>query len=271
MNALAGTETSQLRMGPLRIRVGRRHVGNGTPLVLINGIGGSMEMWQPFVEALDDREVLMLDLPGCGQSSSSRMPLRMRDIAGIVARAMDAFGILRADVLGYSFGGVVAQELAHRHPNRVRRLVLCATTPGLPSVYPHPLVIALMANPARYYDPRLGELIVPLVSGGRTAADRTQLHDDVKRRQAHPPSLTGYSYQLLALAGWSSWPWLFRLPHRTLVVHGGRDPLSPSMNARLLASSLRNGRLHLVPHAGHLLLIDEPEHVVDEIQTHLDD
>src|SRR2546421_3033117 len=112
------------------LRVAR--IGAGEPLLLINGLGANLEMWQPLVGALaGERELIAFDLPGTGRSAQPRWPLRMPHLAQVVTELLDELGHDRLDVLGYSLGGIVAQELAHRDPDRIRRLVLCATTPGL--------------------------------------------------------------------------------------------------------------------------------------------
>ena len=256
--------------GGQRIRVRRSNIGQRRPLILINGIGAAIEMWQPFVDQLDDRELISLDLPGCGLSPAPLLPMRLPRIAALVAEVMDALGLRRADVLGYSFGGVVALELAHRFPHRVDRLILASPALGTPGAVPHPAVIAMMLSPLRYYDRRTAELIIPLIAGGRTARDRRQLHSGLKDRLRHPPRVRGYAYQLLAVSTFTSWPWLHRVTHRTLVVHGRADPVSPALNARLMASTMPDARLHMVPGGGHLLLLDEPGRVAPAIVKFLE-
>lgn len=263
-------DTRFLALGTQRLRVVHTGRGSGRPLVLINGIGAPIEMWQPFVDELDDRELVRLDLPGCGLSSAPRRPLRMPELATLVTQVMDSVGLERPDVLGYSFGGTVAQELAHRHPDRVRRLVLCSTVPGTPGAVPHPLIVAMMLNPLRYYDRRAAELMIPFIAGGRTARDRARLRSDLALRQSHPPNVLGYGYQLLAVSTFSSWPWLHRLPHRTLVVHGRGDPVAPVLNARLMAASMRRARLHVIADGGHLVLLDDPAQAAPPILEFLD-
>ena len=82
-----------------RIRVQRRNIGNRYPLILINGIGAAIEMWQPFIDELDDRELVCLDLPGCGRSPTPPLPMRMPRIAALITDVMDSLG-QRADFLG---------------------------------------------------------------------------------------------------------------------------------------------------------------------------
>jgi pimeloyl-ACP methyl ester carboxylesterase len=261
---------SYLTVGRRVIRVERRHVGKRRPLILINGIGAAIEMWQPFVDELDERELVSLDLPGCGSSPAPPIPMRMRRIAAVVAEVMEALGIQRADVLGYSFGGAVALELARRFPARVDWLILVSTAPGTPAAIPHPAVAAMMLSPIRYYNRCAGELIVPLIAGGQTARDAAQMRSGVARRLAHPPSVRGYAYQLVAISTFTSWPWLHRVEHPTLVVHGRDDPVSPSLNARLMSATMPNARLHTIAGAGHLVLLDEPTRVAPVIVEFLE-
>jgi poly(3-hydroxyalkanoate) depolymerase len=250
------------------LRVARS--GEGPPLLLINGLGANLEMWQAFAgEIAGERELIGFDLPGTGGSERPGWPIRMPQLARMVAALLDHLGYAQPDVLGYSLGGIVAQELAHRAPDRVGRLVLCATTPGLPSIPPNPFVAALMLTPARYWNRQLAEMILPIIAGGRTARDRTALNAGIEERLTRPPTALGYLYQLYALAGWSSHAWLGALRHETLVVHGARDPVVPLANGRYLADTLPHGQLKVVEGAGHLFLLDEPESAAPAILSFL--
>jgi pimeloyl-ACP methyl ester carboxylesterase len=186
------------------------------------------------------------------------MPLRIRGTANVVAALLEKLDIEHADVLGYSFGGVVAQELAHRHPALVGGLVLAATSAGWPAWPPAPHVALLMMTPARYHNRRLANAIVPIIAGGRTARDPSVRRETIEHRVASPPSTIGYFQQLYAVTGWTSQPWLGRLTHRTLVLHGTRDPVVPIANARVVARRIPRAHLHEVKDGGHMLLLDEP-------------
>jgi pimeloyl-ACP methyl ester carboxylesterase len=238
-------------------------------LLLLNGIGATLEMWQPLRQELADRPIIAFDMPGTGMSPPQTPPVRVRGLAGLIVELLARLGHDLVDVLGYSFGGVVAQELARRHPERVRRLVLCATLPGWPSVPGDPLAWWLMLTPARYYDQRLARAIVPQIAGGRTASDRTALLGELRRRRAHPPSLRGYLHQLYAITGWTSQPWLHRLSMPTLIVQGDADPLIAAANARWLARRIPNAELYMVPGGGHLVLFDEPQRVTPAVEAFL--
>ena len=159
-------KTSYIEVGGLRLRIASH--GSGPPLLLITGIGASLDMWKPIEALLPGRELIAFDAPGVGGSQRPRLPRRLSGRAELVRALMDVLALARAAGLGYSFGGALAQELTRRAPERVRRLVLCATGPGLGGVPPKPLAALMLATPARYYHPRLLELCVPLIAGGRT-------------------------------------------------------------------------------------------------------
>lgn len=255
-------------IGGMTIRV--RRAGQGPPLLLINGIGAAIELLEPLTSRLGDREIITFDLPGTGRSTLPRRPMRMGQIAAVVGELIDALGYARVDVLGYSFGGAVAQELAFREPSKVGRLLLCATTPGLPAVPPRLSVIAMMLTPARYYSRGLGAFIVPRIAGGRTARDHTTLFAGLTQRQQHPPSLVGYTLQMSAITGWSSHRFLTRIAAETLVLHGDDDPVAPLINARWMACRIPNARLRVLSGCGHLFLLDETEAAVEDIRSFLD-
>lgn len=262
-----GARESVVRVGDIALRVAR--VGEGPPLLLINGLGASIEMWRPLVRALPGREVVALDLPGTGHSSRPRRPMRMRQVARTVSGVLDRLALERVDVLGYSLGGVVAQELARRDPERLRRLILASTTPGLPCVPPRPHVALLMLTPARYYDRRLAELFVPVIAGGRTARDRRVLRAGLTERLSNPPTPVGYLHQLASVWGWSGHVHLPRLRAKTLIVHGEEDPVVPLVNARWMARVIPDARLHVVPRGGHLILFDESAATAEVISAFL--
>ena len=258
-----------VRAAGLRLRVARR--GSGRPLLLITGIGAHVEMWAPFARHATGRELIAFDAPGTGLSQRPLLPLRMPGLAGVVRALLDELRLERVDVLGYSFGGALAQELARRAPERVRRLVLCATGPGLGGSPPRPLAALMLATPARYYHPRLLTISVPHIAGGRTARDPAALAQQADVRLQRPPDPLGYAYQLYAVAGWSSLPWLHRVRHPAMIVAGDDDPSVPLRNARLLADRLPDARLHVVRGGGHLFLLDEPERVAGVIGAFLDE
>jgi poly(3-hydroxyoctanoate) depolymerase len=236
--------------------------GEGTPLLLVMGIGGNIEMWGPLERALNARgiQTIAYDASGTGHSPSRLVPRRMPSLARQAGHLLDALGHPRADVLGVSFGGAVAQELALGNPHRVRRLVLASTACGLGGVPGNPLALSLLATPLRYYSPAFLRLTAGVLYGPTITPRDALLREQTAARTARPPTLWGYACQLIAGAAWTSLPWLGRIRAPTLVLAGDRDPIVPPRNARILARRIPSARLEVVRGAGHLLIIDRAAH-----------
>ncbi|MGY1787639.1 alpha/beta fold hydrolase, partial [Geodermatophilus sp. SYSU D00698] len=151
------------------LRVAERR-GDGTtpPLLLMNGIGASLEVLQPFVDALDPRRtVIRFDVPGVGGSPRPVVPYVLGTLTPVVA------GVLRrlghdgpVDVLGLSWGGGLAQHFAVQHRRRCRRLVLAATGTGALMVPASPRVLSHMLTPRRHRDAEYARRIAPTIYGG---------------------------------------------------------------------------------------------------------
>ena len=172
-------------------------------------------------------------------------------------------------MLGVSFGGGVAQELALHNPHRVRRLVLASTMCGLGGVPGSPAALALLATPLRYYSPRFLQLTSRWMYGPVADADSRGMHQHLRARRSRPPTLWGYLGQLCAVAGWTSLPWLHRITQPTLVVTGARDPIVPPVNGRILGARIPDATVDVVPDAGHLLLMDHADDCADLITDFL--
>ena len=244
--------------------------GKGRPLLLINGIGATGDLFDPFRQYLNDRETIAFDAPGVHQSPTPLLPLTMRRLAAIVAGLVGQLGHSQVDVLGLSWGGALAQELARRHPEVVRRLVLSATTPGWGGLPGRPAAMAILLSPARYYLPDYLRRVAPTLYGGAIVDHPDLLDEHARQRRTHPPSLLGYTYQLAAIQGWTSLHWLHRLPHPTLVLAGDDDPIIPLTNGRMLAAAIPAGRLHVVEGGGHLFLFVRAEEMADIVRPFLD-
>ena len=246
----------------LRVSVG----GEGPSILLIMGLGGNIEMWAPLERELHDRgfQTIAFDASGTGHSPSRLVPLRPHGLARQAAHLLDELGLPEVDVLGVSFGGGVAQELAVRNPHRVRRLVLASTACGLGGVPGKPLALGLLATPLRYYSPRFLQASARWMYGPVTDPDGRVMHQQVHARRSRPPTLWGYASQLYATAGWTSLPWLHRITAPTLVLTGGKDPIVPPINARILGARIPNATVHVIPDAGHLMLMD---HAVQSAET----
>jgi len=230
--------------------------GDGPPLLLLNGFGVGIELWNPLREALPGVRTIAFDPPGAGASSIPPLPVRIRGLAHLATRLLDELGCATADVLGVSMGGAVAQELAHRAPGRVRRAVLCATSCGIGAMPGNPLALALLANPMRNYSRRYARWAAPHMLGGRLRTSATAARTYVALRSSRPPDLRGFVWQMLGMSCWTSLPWLHTLRLPVLVLSGDDDPIVPVRNARLLASRIPDARLEMIRGGGHLFLLD---------------
>src|SRR5207247_6691602 len=188
-------------------------------------------------------------------------PCGMPGTARTIKSMLDALGYQTVDVLGVSLGGVIAQQLARQAPQRVRRLVLAATGPGLGGVPGSPRALLALATPRRYIQPDYFRRIAGDVYGGAARRDPDGALHGSLARFTRPPSFAGYLAQLYAIAGWSSLPWLGRLRQPTLVIAGDDDPIVPLVNARLLHRLIPDSRLHVVRGGGHLFLLERPAEI----------
>lgn len=243
-----------VQVGPHRLRVSIR--GEGRPVLLINGLGASIAMWTALHEDLTGLQVISFDAPGTGRSSAPTAPYRMSALADMTAGLLDALGHDQVDVVGYSFGGVLAQQLARDHPRRVRRLVLCATTPGWGALAGDVASLLAVMTPVRYYSKRVYALTAPALAGGAGEADPAFLARTAAARMQDPPSAAGYWLQLMAAWSWSSLPWLHQVPHPALVITGTQDRLIPAVNSDLMASRLPCARVLRIEGWGHYVMLD---------------
>jgi poly(3-hydroxyalkanoate) depolymerase len=242
-------------LGGQRLRVAvRPGAGGAAPLLVCNGIGTPLEALAPFTGALDPAiTVVRFDVPGAGGSPPTRLPYSVPWLAWLTGRLMTELGYGRFDVLGISWGGGLAQQLAVQYPRRCRRLVLVATSTGSLMIPARPRVLLHLSSPRRHGDPVHAARIAGDIYGGALRR-RPELAAPVTRAHAAPVSRRGYLYQLLASAGWTSLPWLPFVRQPTLILAGDDDPIIPLSNARLMSALLPDARLHVYPD-GHLGLL----------------
>ena len=247
----------------LRIDV-RPGTGRQPPLLLVNGIGASLELLQPFVDALDPAlEVIRFDAPGVGGSPLPGLPYRFTGLCRLLAHLLSELGHDQADVLGISWGGGVAQHFATFQRHRCRRLVLVATATGSLMVPARPAVLARMVTPRRYLDRRYLRDNAASLYGGSARSQPEHISELMNAENRVGPAL-GYVYQLAAGAGWTSLPFLPLIRQPTLILSGDDDPLIPLANARLMHSLIPHSQLH-VYHGGHLGLVTEADELAPVI------
>ncbi len=256
-----------LRIGDQMLRVGyRAGTGRGIPLVLFNGIGASLELLEPLVRRLPRRELVTFDIPGVGDSPLPRRPYRLSGIAALGAQVLDQLGRGECDALGVSWGGAVAQQFARNQPERCRRLILCATAPGVFMLPGKPGVLLKLATPRRFASPEYARRICGEIYGGDFRRDPGLAAEIF--RGVRSPSCLGYYLQLAASAGWTSIHWLHALEQPTLVMAGMDDPIVPLPNARLMCGLIPDAELKVLD-CGHLFLLTRPEQSARAIEEFL--
>jgi poly(3-hydroxyalkanoate) depolymerase len=235
-------------------------------LLLFNGIGANWELARPFLEALTDTTAIIFDVPGVGGSPAPLLPYRPSRLARLAEGLVAELGYQGIDVAGVSWGGAIAQQFAHQYPKICRRLVLAATSPGAIMVPARPSVLWKMATPRRYTDKDYMSRVAPEIYGGAFRKDPSLIGSHAKAM--HGARNLGYLYQLLAVTGWTSLPWLWSLRQPTLVLMGRDDPLVPPINGRVMAQLIPNAKLSLIDD-GHLFMVTRPRETAAMIEAFL--
>lgn len=238
--------------------------GDKRPILFFNGIGANLELIAPLAHALPDRDIITFDMPGIGKSPSPVVPYRPWWIAYAARTIVKRLGYDKVDVIGVSWGGGAAQQFAFQHRSRVGKLILAATTSGMTMVPGNIDALSRMATPRRYTDPEfLKENFERLYS-----EDPGPSHSHVHSITA--PTMRGYFYQLMAMWGWSSLPFLPFVNCPTLVMMGDRDKIVPLINGRVLHYFLPNAKLHVVEGGGHLFIVSHLKQITPVIRQFLD-
>jgi len=234
--------------------------GKKEPLLLISGVSGGTWSWKESIEAWSPNfRVIVFDNIGAGRSSKPNRPYTVEEMADHAAAVLHAAGVRRAGVVGLSMGGMIAQELALRHPDRVNRLVLGSThCGGSQRIPPHPNVIQRFANnkglsPEEIVDKNLTLLVTPqFLRSGSDALKR------YKERQLKAPLQPDYALkrQLDAIGGFDACGRIGNIQVPTLVLSAECDILVPPENGRLLSIHIPHAVEKSFAGAGHLIYLE---------------
>jgi len=228
--------------------------GEGKPLVLIMGLTGSLEGWRALVPAFArEHRVLIFDNRGAGLTDKPAGPYSMPMMADDTASLMDALGIDDAHVYGISMGGMIAQELALRHPQKVKALVLGCTTPGGPNSHPQSqkTVAALASIGSVSMEEGLETMLRWLFTEEFVAAHRQQLRETTLNAFDLRTPRQAFLGQMGAIAAHNTYDRLPQIRAPTLVIAGGDDELVPSANSPILAERIPGAELVMYPKARH--------------------
>lgn len=240
-------------------------LGEGPTLLLLNGTASPMNEWDPLLltELARERRVIVLDYPGLGLSGPApgpwRFPAAADWIAGFLA---DVVGDAPVDVLGWSMGGFIAQQLAIRHPERVGSLILASTNPGGDAAVLGPRWVqeADGTGGARAY------LLTNYPRGERNAgrAFLSRLDEAISSGAYPRETVPDRTARAMVLA---EDPWLRSnanlrslrsITHPTLVMTGAEDVITPAINSRRIADRIPGSHLVLMPESGHSFLFQRP-------------
>ncbi|MEA2143918.1 MAG: hypothetical protein QOI64_2348 [Solirubrobacteraceae bacterium] len=242
-----------------------KSTGTGVPVLMIMGLGLSGGAWWRTVPVLSRTLcVVTFDNRGVGRSRARLHSYTTEAMADDAVSVLDAAGIARAHVYGFSLGGMVAQQLTLRHPDRVRSLVLGATHAGGPrAIRPDAEVIEFFRHRPSMAAGEAARASVPFNYGSRCRREHAgRIAEDIRRRLEHPFPERAYRAQMWAAALHNCHRRVARIEAPTLVVHGREDRMVPVANAEILAASIPDAELRILDHAGHLYPTEQPD--VDE-------
>jgi pimeloyl-ACP methyl ester carboxylesterase len=257
-------------------RFGNRQTA-APPLICLQHFRGNLDSWDPaLVDRLaQDRDVILLDNRGVG-GSTGVVPDNVTDMARDALAFIDALGLDEVDILGFSLGGYVAQQLALLRPRLVRRLVLAGTAPqGGPDLHRwSDTVYALATADQPTAEDLLSLFFSPSEESRAKGAEYLQRAYQRQDDRDAPTDLATRDAQLTAITAWgipdaSRLNRLAGITQPTLVANGDDDQMMHTQNSRLLAEQLRNAELRIYPDANHGFLDQYPERFADDIAEFL--
>lgn len=242
-------------------------------VVLVHGLGYARWGWEPVIGPLAKQyRLVLVDNRGIGSSDVPPEPYDTLTMAGDVLAVVDDVGLDRFQLVGTSLGGMIAQQVALRAPDRIDRLVLVCTTPGGDVAYPLPqATLELIARMPQLPPDEALELAVRNALADRTFTERPEVAQRIlhhRRTTSQDPA--GWSGQAAAGTGHDLGRRVAEINHPTLVLHGEQDRVVDVRNAAVLAELIPDCRAVVLPALGHLLFWDDPDRFVAELTAFLD-
>ncbi len=240
--------------------------GAGEPLLLIMGWGGNAATWKPQLPDLAERyRVIAFDNRGAGRTSAPHQPYSIGQMVDDTIAVLDALAVPRAHVFGISMGGMIAQDLALRHPERVDALILGCTSPGGSRSAGYGQLqgdITTFRETTGEDGPDLAwfsEFLKRLWTDEALARSDTHLQDFVLSLIRYPPPPHGLRNQADAIAAHDAYSRLQRIRHPTLVITGAEDALIDPRNSVILAKRIPDAELHVFPRLKHAFHLERPD------------
>lgn len=239
-------------------------VGEGTPILLITGLGTPAESWSvlPSILAAQGYRAVVIDNRDCGRSSPCEgIDYDIVDMADDAVTVLDHLEIPSAHVVGISMGGMIAQELVIKHPERVDKLVLMATMPGRPAA-----VNADAEVLGNLFSRRTGDQVTDLaftlgllMGPGFAEQNQELVRTFAETRLKAGSDADAFARQWQAIMRFGAWDRLHEVKAPTLVIHGRNDPLVPFPNGELIASRIPGAELLPLDGVGHFVPLEAPQ------------
>lgn len=246
----------------------------GEPLLLISGFGSDLSVWAKVAATLaTQNQVIVFDNRGLGRSSAPDNPYTIGQMAEDTAGLLNQIGVRQAHVAGHSMGGMIAQELALAHPEKVRSLMLLSTV-AKPDERGKAILESWGELPRLVDQTMVARLILPWLYSQRFYATPGAIQQvmDFSLANPYPPTPHGLYNQSRAVSAFDASARLGAIRCPTLVLVGGEDILAPVSFSEQLAQAIPGAKLIVVPDTGHGLLIESPDavsrHIVAFLSKH---
>lgn len=234
--------------------------GEGTPLILVEGIGYSSWMWLKQKKMSEVLKLIIFDNRGVGKSSKPDTPYTMDQMCEDITLVADSAGIGKFFLLGSSMGGMIAQEYALKHEDRLKGLILADTNIGPGSIMPGEEVLRILSSPSNPNSiDDLGTRMLPAFSENYVRESPEDFHNIIRIRYDERNIEIKYLQQLAAVVNFSSGDALGRLSLPVLIITGDQDKIVPPGNAKILGNRIKNSLQVTIRNAGHLSMIEKPE------------
>jgi pimeloyl-ACP methyl ester carboxylesterase len=233
--------------------------GKGEPVLLIMGLGYTLDMWHRTAPVLARHyRVILFDNRGVGRSDCPPGPYSIAEMARDARGVIDGASCDRIHVFGVSMGGMIAQEFALAYPERAKSLILGCTAAGGPEAVAAEAEVMLALGARALMTAEEGvEAMVPFIYDESTP--RQRINEDLEIRKRTFPTSESYLAQIAGIMNFEAYSRLDRLSVPTLVIHGENDRLVPPGNGELIANRIPGARLVLLKNASHIFVTDQEE------------
>jgi pimeloyl-ACP methyl ester carboxylesterase len=267
---LHGIETKKVHVGDIDIAF--KMFGKGNPILLINGFSAPLDFWDPILleKLASNHTVITFDNRGIGNTTSGDKKFAITQFANDTSGLMDALKIKKADVMGWSMGGMVAQELALLHPDKVGKLIIYASTCGGKETRPpSPEAMKVFANQSGTSQERLQKFL-PLLFPEQWRMKYPNYYQNLPTTTEKVPNKT-LDLQTEAIINWAgTCNRLNNMTQPTLVIVGTDDILTVPANSLLITENIPGAWLVQMKGGGHGLMLQYPEKFSNVVLTFLE-